>query len=120
MIHRAITLDQETAEPPYGPSPVMTVATHKLQNVRDPKLHGLTIYELNRWTTIPVPSSKAWKDEVAKDVDLNHLKKAVIDKTPLCKENLIEKGYYLPFQEERLAYEDGEWYHYEEPKKARV
>ena len=36
------------------------------------------------------------------------------------KKDLRQKGYYIPYKEGKLAWEDGIWFHYEEAKRARV
>ena len=98
----------------------MTIATHELKDMTDPKLNVLSFYDLNRWTTIPLPSEKKWRDQTEKDEDLQLLKHALENETPLYKQILKEQGYHQPFKEGKLIYEDGSWFHYEKPKRARV
>ena len=118
-IYRAIR-DQREGQAWIGPSPVRAVASHEIGPVVDPTLAVLSLYDLNRWTTIPVPSEKAWTDAVAKDKDLQYLSDCVNSKKVPNKADLLNKGYHQPFLDGKLALEGGLWYHYEEPKRARV
>ena len=83
MIYKA-SGEKDRQEPnTMGPSPVMMVAAHSLRDIEDPTLNLLSLYELNRWTTIPLPSDKTWREETAKDTDLVTLKRILETKSTL-------------------------------------
>ena len=120
MIHRAIALHREMMAQPMGPSPIFMVASHPLGQVADPTSAILTMYELNKWTTIPMPTEKKWIGAIEKDDDLRVLGEAAESGDPPERLSLHDKGYFQPYLDGKLSLEGGIWYHYEEPKKARV
>ena len=48
---------------------------YDLKRAPDPRTSILTTYEINRWTTIPIPSEKNWREGTGKDHDLGVLKR---------------------------------------------
>ena len=120
MIKRALSIRAEEIGSLPGPLPILTLALHKTRSAPDARYSVLSTYQVNRWTTIPIPSEKAWRDATEQDEDLQQLKRALDDPTALRIGNLKERGYHKPFIAGNLAWEDGSWFHYEEPKRARV
>ena len=120
MVYKAIRLEGETQGMVAGPTNLRTLASHDLRQAPDARVNILSMYDINRWTTIPLPSEKAWKEASAADEDLQLLKEAMDTNTRPDKNKLQEKSYFHNYMEGKLAWEDGEWFHYEEPKKARV
>ena len=94
MVHRALNKTKESGPIVQGPPPVMVLATHSLAQTTDPTLSLLSLYELNRRTTIPLPTHKNWRDAVLKDKDLTVLKEALDHKATPTKESLQDRRYW--------------------------
>ena len=98
MVKRAITLEIEEKGQQQGPLPILTLASHKLRSAPDPRPSILSTYEVNKWTTIPIPSDKTWRDETERDPDLATLKKANDNNNHLDKKGLETERILPPVQ----------------------
>ena len=47
-VHKMVTVE-------VLPLPILSLAAHKLRQVPDPRPSVLSTYEVNGWTTIPIP-----------------------------------------------------------------
>jgi hypothetical protein len=57
----------------------------------------LTVQEINRWTTLPIPTCADWKKATQNDPELLLISMILQHKTELPKQQLINKSYHLPF-----------------------
>jgi hypothetical protein len=63
---------------------------------------------INKWTTLPLPTIQQWQVAVTHDHDLKQVAKALKTQTPLVKHKLLEKEW----QANQLKEENGLVYHY--------
>jgi hypothetical protein len=99
-------------------------------NTTNPETHGETANPeaartmvarvINRWTTLPEPTSDDWRNAVATDHDLARVKAALETDTPLVKASLHEKKYYNEWSKDKLELTEGIIYQYEEPKATKI
>ena len=78
-----------------------------------PQISVVTAYELNRWTTIPLPTQQQWKEETLVDHDLAILLQALRLTQILDKAALLDKRYHQEWRDNRLEEEEGIIYRYE-------
>jgi hypothetical protein len=88
--------------------------------ISEEPLFVLTSQEINRWTTLPIPTHADWKKATQRDPDLLLISTVLQHKAELPKQQLINKSYHLPFSRNQFEYEDGILYYYEEPRKAHI
>jgi hypothetical protein len=100
-----------------SPHDVLEVARTNL----NPILVMPAMVEVNRWTTIPIPTSAAWIDGTAKDPDLQLIRMALTTEgATLNKALLADKGYHKPFMEGKFEWISNLLYMYEAPKRAHL
>jgi hypothetical protein len=76
---------------------------------------------MNRWTTLPEPTTEDWTNAITTDHDLARIKAKLKTGTPLLKEaSLHEKRYYDEWNKDKLELDDGIIYQYKEPKATKI
>jgi hypothetical protein len=84
------------------------------------RLVALLATNINRRTTIPLPTLDEWRHAVAQDHDLSLIKTALESNADLVRAALSQKAFHDEFRCGRLELDNGILYQYEEPKKAKV
>lgn len=84
------------------------------------RFKGLMAQNLNRRTTLPLPTLEEWRAAVSSDQDLSKVKRALEDDTLLLRADLSQKSYHDEWLRGSLEIENGVVYQYEEPRKAKV
>jgi hypothetical protein len=97
--------DEETNDEPDGDE---RVARHRQALSR----------VINRWTTIPMPSEKDWRDATKEDPDTNYIYETLDNGNRLNYRQLENKRYYKEWTDGKLEAEAGMLYQWEEPPKA--
>jgi hypothetical protein len=75
---------------------------------------------INRWTTLPVPTTETWQAATTQDKDLNLIRTHMENGTPLTKGPLENTRYHKEWLEGRLETENGILYQLEVPKATRI
>ena len=75
---------------------------------------------INRWTTLPEPTTEDWKNATATDHDLRRVKTTLETGMPLLKAGLHEKRYNLEWTKDKLELDNRIIYQYEEPKATKI
>jgi hypothetical protein len=83
--------------------------------------HGQVLSRvINRWTTIPMPSEKDWRDATKEDSDTNYIYEMLDNGNRLNYGRLENKRYYKEWTEGKLEVEAGILYQWEEPKATKI
>jgi hypothetical protein len=92
-----------------------------LQEHTHPRLVMPAMVEVNRWTTIPIPTTDAWINGTTIDPDIQLIRNALTTEgATLNKALLADKGYYKPFCEGKFEWIKNLLYMYEAPKRAHL
>jgi hypothetical protein len=75
---------------------------------------------INKWTTIPLPTKHKWQQATNQDHDLKHIMEAIKSNNPVKKDELNEKAWFTEWKGNHLEEEGGLIYHYEAPKRSRL
>jgi hypothetical protein len=83
--------------------------------------HGQVLSRvINRWTTIPMPSEKDWRDATKEDPNTNYIYETLDNGNRLNYGRLENKRYYKEWTDGKLEAEAGMLYQWEEPKATRI
>ena len=72
---------------------------------------------ISQWNTMPVPTTKEWKEALQEDEDTRYMIECISDKTPPNYGILKNKAYYKQWKECHLEVEDGILYQWEMPTR---
>jgi hypothetical protein len=75
---------------------------------------------VNRWTTLPIPTTQTWKEATNQDPDLTLIKAALEANHDLSKSRLDNKAYHKEWTEGKLELKEGVLYQLEVPKATRI
>jgi hypothetical protein len=90
------------------------------QHGNDSRVFTLTKRVINRWTTLPLPTTETWINAAKQDPDLKLLKTAIkTNKTP-SKALFTDKKHHAELTSQQLPLEEGMLCQLEEAKAARI
>jgi hypothetical protein len=75
---------------------------------------------INRWTTLPLPTTETWINATDQDPDLKLLKSALENDRTAKRSQFTAKKYHTQLTHERLIVKDGILYQLEQPKATRI
>jgi hypothetical protein len=80
----------------------------------------LTTRVINRWTTLPTPTTEMWQQATDQDPDLHLIKTTLMNNAELQRAPLENKRYHKEWAEGKLEVKDGIIFQLEEPKASRI
>ena len=90
------------------------------QHGNDAQVFNLTQKVINRWTTLPLPTTDAWIQATEQDPDLRLLKRALKEKTVPLKAALTCKKCHDKLTGQRIIIKEGVLCQLEQPKATRI
>jgi hypothetical protein len=86
----------------------------------DARVFNLTQRVINRWTTLPLPTTETWIRVTGQDPDLRIITRAMKEKTTPLKAVFSCKKYHDEPIGQRIILEEGILYQLEQPKATRI
>ena len=75
---------------------------------------------INRWTTLPLPTTETWQNATDQDPDLRLLKDSIANTSTPPRARFTNKTYHTELMQGRIILEDGILYQLEQPKASRI
>jgi hypothetical protein len=86
----------------------------------DARVFNLTHKVINRWTTLPLPTTETWTRATDQDPDLRIIVHALKEKSTPLKATFRRKKCHAELIGQRIILEDGMLYQLEQPKATRI